>query len=161
MTLILCSGCARHVRRSEASCPFCSAPVVSGPEPRALRYPALTRAALLIGGAATLSVGAQGCADDVTPDEQRDDEPAPEQSAPSASMAVPAYGVAIDDFLDGGGFRPPRRDAATEGAADAGVPPDAGKLEPTRPISPPVRPSPWRDGGPRFQPAYGVPVDRE
>lgn len=61
-TLVACPDCTRHIRRVEASCPFCGAQVASRiaglPEP-VLPKVRLSRAALMAFAAA--SVGAAGC----------------------------------------------------------------------------------------------------
>lgn len=56
-SLVPCTACARHVRTSDASCPFCGAPVSAAPaakpEPGIER--ALTRAAITFAAAAAVS----------------------------------------------------------------------------------------------------------
>ncbi|HEY8430558.1 MAG TPA: hypothetical protein VIL20_19395 [Sandaracinaceae bacterium] len=60
-SFVLCTGCERHVRRSEAACPFCGAPVVAPPE--AVGLPPLSRgrksslAAVAVGTALALGGG--------------------------------------------------------------------------------------------------------
>jgi hypothetical protein len=70
--LVLCDACKRHVKRTEAHCPFCSAAVVvparsSAGSPRGLPG---GRAALFLTGAA---LAAAGCADEHEPDGLDDD----------------------------------------------------------------------------------------
>lgn len=54
--LVPCVGCARHVRASESSCPFCHAPCITAALPEVPLTRGLSRAAMLLG--ATLSLAA-------------------------------------------------------------------------------------------------------
>jgi len=64
-----CPSCARHVRVSEASCPFCATALSDAfratppAQPPGVR---LTRAALFAFGTGTLAVAAGGCSDGTT-----------------------------------------------------------------------------------------------
>src|SRR5450631_3958441 len=60
-SLVLCSGCGRHVKSDDTACPFCQATRVSQPLANACqgpcsghRSPRLGRAALMAAGAALL-----------------------------------------------------------------------------------------------------------
>jgi hypothetical protein len=154
--LVACVGCARHVRASEAACPFCRADL-----PRALRDAAprrppavrLGRAALMaLGtGAATIATACGGNVGD---------------GDPHGMTAQPAYGAAIID--DAGNDGSP--DANFMGtAAYGGVSPEDGggrvldSAAPLDAVAPPddaedesdVTTPPPHDGG--VMPAYGLP----
>src|SRR5687767_1105379 len=116
--LVLCQACKRHVKSSDAQCPFCgtgrlSAAVATrvdaperSPAPRGRGVPG-GRAALFLAG----SVLGAGCADEV---------------------AVPVYGVAIDggldDVEDAGAKQDGGRDAEAMGSPVYGVAIDSGLM---------------------------------
>jgi hypothetical protein len=124
--LVPCPECHRHVRASDAGCPFCGRDLADLPPPppyEPARLRGLGRAALFALGA-TLSAGAVGC----------DADPAPSDSGPG----MDAGPVAVDSG-------PAMFDAAYGGPPfDAGPDEDAG--EDAGPVAayggPPV------DGGP-------------
>ena len=107
--LQLCGTCERHVRDDEVSCPFCAAPMGKAPR-RMITGPVLSRAALLVTTVAT-SFAAGGCGDDGTETSVANEGDEAEQKRPAveARMALPAYGVVIDDGRDAGA----KADAAT------------------------------------------------
>ena len=116
MALRLCSGCSRHVRATDAACPFCGdagRAAVPSPVSRA------TRAAMVFGGAAMVST-AVACSS-ATP---LYGAPAPDASADTGADASPAppYGAVPppDAAPDTGG-----RDAAPVPLYGAVPPPDA------------------------------------
>ena len=173
---VLCVHCERHVRHEEQSCPFCLA---SLPKPRAasmLFGPVLTRAALLVAGAA--GVSAAGCAEDPDAEtetgsedelERHDDtlneqeqmaQPAYGVPIGDAGLLQPAYGVPVDPDPNGCS---PLPQPAYGVPIDAGVSPikrDAGRPLPQPAYGVPIDVQPVkRDGGPLLQPAYGVPID--
>lgn len=57
MTLAPCTGCGRHVRLDEASCPFCGEGVAERPRVPSTRVGRLTRAAIFYLGASAAVVG--------------------------------------------------------------------------------------------------------
>lgn len=139
--LALCSSCKRHVKISEARCPFCNAAVVldRSQVAQSPRGRPGGRAALFLTGAV---LAAPGCADEHDPDDGQD------------SVSVPVYGVAIDA---GTGPRP-----------DAGnTTRDAGLIAQPYGIAPPLDASiQTRDAGPSCPqvgnlpaPVYGIGID--
>lgn len=137
--LVLCQSCKRHVKRSETTCPFCSAiagaallgvaaPVEPGLRTATARGRPGGRAALFLAGAALAS----GCEGTATPvygvaidPEDRDEMGTPVYGVAVDAgrfdagrdaghpLATPAYGISID---------PGRRDASIATPADAGPP---------------------------------------
>jgi hypothetical protein len=113
MALIACPGCARHVRRTETSCPFCHAAldltaVADRPVPRTR----LSRSAAFAFGAA-LSTQLTGC-----PGSSGTDAGSPD--VPEDARDVADTGAGPDDA-------PASVDAGAEdGGADAPAPVDAG-----------------------------------
>ncbi len=120
-SLVPCTGCARHVRASDAACPFCglvrtleaSRDAVPGARP-------LSRAALLFAAAATVA-STEACGKTDPPLDAAVSEP---------PMPVAVYGPApiddvtpVPDLPDAGGAA----SDAGKAAADAGKRPDAGK----------------------------------
>ena len=94
-TLVVCGGCARHVK-SGTACPFCGAAVASGEAPTVLE-PRLHRAAMIgLGAAIALSTA---CAPS----------PAPAYGGPPVDVA-PA-----DAAADGGGVGPAYGAPAVDG----------------------------------------------
>jgi hypothetical protein len=84
--LALCPECQRHLRRSETTCPFCSADLreaFAAIAPRAIPTDRLGRTALLAFAAANLGVAACG-------GETSGPAPAPETGG---SVAMPVYGA--------------------------------------------------------------------
>lgn len=106
--LLPCPGCARHVRASDARCPFCDAALSGGPAPR-LPSARLGRAATFAFGAAVATIGASGCAESTVP--------------PDAAIAVDSS-VATDS--GGGGTDAGGGVDAGGGGTDAGGGVDAG-----------------------------------
>lgn len=133
-TLVPCPGCARHVRASEATCPFCDA-AIGAATPRALA-PAtndrlLARAALTFAAAAATTLTACG--------KEATDKPVPAPtSTPNDNLPAPAYGP------------PPMM-------IDAAPPEPA----PTTTTSSSASAKPIEKPAPTAVPAYGVPpIDR-
>ncbi len=56
--LVLCSGCARHVKAEETACPFCQAALAPSPDSRLCQGPCSGHAAPRLGRAALMAVGA-------------------------------------------------------------------------------------------------------
>ena len=159
--LIPCSGCARHVRAVEPTCPFCGEALPYSLRTRAPVLPAtrLGRAATFAFGAAMAASTAAGCGESHQPSDDAGEEildagtdagisalyggPPPVDSG----TVAPAYGAPAPDTgppdVDAGGGVTPAYGAPAP--VDAG-PADAG---PDRP-----------DAGGVF-PAYGVPPSPE
>lgn len=135
MSLHPCPGCARHVRRTETTCPFCaSAIAIEAPEPRVITE-RLGRAALFAMGAAVMT--SSGCAVSLY------GAPAPDTGPNDAGVAAADAGVALDaagnpdsGFFPPYGTPPPDdtgppnddagQDAGFAGAYGAPPPGDAG-----------------------------------
>lgn len=115
-TLVPCPSCARHVKATESTCPFCDAVVLA--KPRVLEpMPAdrlLARTALSFAAAAATTLA--GCGKETA------DKP-PE---PPVNVA-PAYGVPIVD-------QPPPAPAPS--ARDAAVPPSPPETTTAPPVAP-------------------------
>ncbi len=118
MSLKLCASCARHVRTTDTTCPFCNS-VQSTAVPQPISR--ATRAAMVFGGA-TLVVAGVACGgntDDGTKDASTS--PTSTTTSTSTSTAAPAYGA-------------PPQDAATDTGPVAmyGAPPpqDGGAVPP-------------------------------
>jgi len=62
--LVPCPSCGRHVRASEARCPFCEAEQGAAPAPRPVPSGRLSRAATLAFGAMLGAAAATGCGSD-------------------------------------------------------------------------------------------------
>lgn len=92
MSLIACTGCQRHVRSDETSCPFCGAGVVAPPPGPPRTIGRLGRAALFAFGA-TLGATTAGCVDSAVP---LYGAPAVDAGA-DASNPAPLYGGAPVD----------------------------------------------------------------
>lgn len=58
--LIPCAACLRHVRRSEAACPFCGAAVSMGPPPQRELFRRMAAAAAVAAGVAALTKCSSG-----------------------------------------------------------------------------------------------------
>ena len=106
MRLSPCSECSRHVKESDASCPFCGAMRTGGGEPSPARRAAgrLSRAALFAAGAAGAAMATADC-----------------------SSAQPAYGGAT--FIPaevGDSSATPESSTTTADASDAAATPEAG-----------------------------------
>ncbi len=125
MALIACPGCARHVRRTETSCPFCELALdLSAAPERPVPRSRLSRSAALAFGAA-LSTQLAGCPagperDAGHPDaSDQGDSPSPgEPDAPAENDAGPEDGGVAP--LYGG---PPDAPAENDAGFDAGVGP--------------------------------------
>ncbi|MGZ3475774.1 MAG: hypothetical protein ACXWUG_17160 [Polyangiales bacterium] len=109
MALTLCTMCERHVRETEARCPFCDAPVHAGLV-REVRQAPLTRAM------AFAAVALIGCREEKTPLER----PGPYVAASTEpSATVPAVPVVADASV------PETAAVATEDAGTHDAPVDA------------------------------------
>ncbi len=124
MSLAPCPSCARHVRRTEAVCPFCGASVSLDAPPVAARSPVerLGRAALFTFGAALATTACGGG-------------PSAAYGGPPIDAAVSDSGAA-DTGVDTGGPGPlyggPALDAGDDAGAMAlygGPPQDAGDVD--------------------------------
>ena len=108
-----CTGCARHVRASEQSCPFCSLErrnvvAVERALPPMPKDPLLTRAALAFVGVTALAACGKTTA-------KQNEQPPPA----SSDLKIPAYGAPPID---------PATLASMMGVVDAGPIPDAGPV---------------------------------
>jgi hypothetical protein len=123
-----CPGCSRHVRASDAACPFCGAglPLSLRSQKPVLPTKRLGRAATLAFGAALAAGSTAGCAEITTPSEDS----------------------GVNEMEDAGGV------VALYGAAsiDAGESEDAGQS-----VALYGAPAP-EDAGPSVTPAYGAPA---
>lgn len=102
--LVPCASCARHVRASDDTCPFCGhAHVVASARPLPKRR--LTRAATFAFGAALTAATSVGCSEShapsdaqVRPDAGVDSGAiAPPYGAPADAGIAPLYGGAPED----------------------------------------------------------------
>jgi hypothetical protein len=136
--LVLCPSCARHVRVSEAACPFCGTGVseaTRGTEKRRAPTARLSRAALYAFGVGTVAVAA-ACSSSGTTNPGGDDSGASDGQTQDEFRGQPAYGIAI--MPDGGEGDVNTIHPAYGIAIDAGEPGDAGEPDVT------------------IQPAYGI-----
>lgn len=132
MSLAACPSCARHVRRSETTCPFCKSALALPAAPARAPLPRLGRTATFAFGAA-LTTTAAACSTPSTPAEDTgvDDvgyndvavyggpDGGPSDAgviAEDTGGPAPAYGAPPDDA--------PPEDAGTPSNTDAGI--DAG-----------------------------------
>jgi hypothetical protein len=154
-----CPHCQRHVRITEAACPFCSAPIaraMARASARTLPTTRLGRAALFAFGvgAGVTGAGLEGCADDADPQAEAP-EPAEEPLPAVLGGAAPLYGSPPPRP----GPRPPI-DPVRDGAVDASTSPggDAGETDAGAPAMDASTPRP-RDPGATF-PIYAAPPRR-
>ncbi len=120
-TLVPCSGCARHVRAGEGSCPFCGCAVqAQGAVKAPLEGVRFGRSALFALGLTIAAGGVAGC-----------------------EMAVAVYGAPAP--MDGGGDG----GATQEGGAnqESGAPGDADPTDTGGPMARYGAPPPPTDGG--------------
>ncbi len=106
-----CTGCARHVRVTEAACPFCQAVLpASFREPRARPSVGARfgRIALIAAGAGAVVVPTEACDDTnmvveygVPPDLHLDGGGSAD-AAPDGPLAIAAYGTVVGIPFDGG-----------------------------------------------------------
>lgn len=135
--LVPCAMCARHVRASEAACPFCRSPIAVAP-PRAMPTQRLGRAATFAFGAA-IATSAIGCGTSTTPEDAgtdayfgtfdaayggppHDGSVAPDTFAAPDAGVSPPYGAPPDD----GGPDDTGPDAGNLAGAYGGPPVDGG-----------------------------------
>ena len=110
-----CTGCARHIRVTEAACPFCQTVLAASfREPRARPSVGARfgRIALIAAGAAAVAVPTEACSSDdddhpnmvveygVPPDLHLDAGSA--DAAPDGPLAIAAYGTVVGIPFDGG-----------------------------------------------------------
>lgn len=134
--LLPCPSCNRHIKVSEAQCPFCAGAVPAGFGEGAQRVrpaPRLSRAALFALG--SIAVAPVACAGEATDEDQKED--------------------ADEDGNDGAGGEPTGSGAATSAGGDGaqpvyGAPADGGDANSSGGDS--------GDGGDTSQPEYGAPV---
>lgn len=109
--LVPCGGCDRHVRASEASCPFCGAAIDAARPVPGMPDRRLGRAATFAFGAALAAASATGCSDSHTPDDDAGGtvqdagdivEDAGHDAGFDAGAVAPPYGLPPDDA----GFAP-------------------------------------------------------
>jgi hypothetical protein len=142
--LVPCPGCARHVRASEAQCPFCrgdlgaNGATASSGAPAARR---LTRAAMFVFGA-TLSVAACGPKVDGGPEDSQASDAQPDTAPEDPGSPQARYGAP-----------PPPTDAAPD-PTDAG-PEDTGSPMARYGAPPPSDSGPEDTGSPMAR--YGAP----
>ena len=136
--LLPCPSCARHVRVSDDTCPFCATTLPPRAAP-ALRIPAgrLGRAALFALGTGAASVAA--CGGSTSTSTYDDAGSSSGSSGSSGEVGVPAYGLPALP-VDGGTDAPilvdaayggPPHDAAADAEADGSAAPAYG-LPPNR-----------------------------
>jgi len=119
--LVACPACARHVRASEAVCPFCASAVPDAMRASTPRRPPterLSRAAMYAFGVGGLAVAAACCSSSTkTPDDSGAGHDAEVYDALSAAHygGTPLYGAPGQPLPDAGD----QGDAT--GAADAGI----------------------------------------
>jgi hypothetical protein len=132
--LIACPGCARHVRVSEAICPFCKGDIgeaLRASTPRQAPAQRLSRAALYAFGVGSITI-ATACGGDVSVvHPPYGTAPVPDADLPDGFNAQPLYGASFD---------------AAMAPIDAGTPDDGG-VEPDVTILPPYGISPPFDAG--------------
>jgi hypothetical protein len=109
MQLWPCTGCSRHLKRSDARCPFCGVAVSARSEPTPTRTAAgrLSRAALFAAGAMGAAVTTTDC---------------------GGPAIQPPYGGAPVQPTDGGSVAIESQDSAAADSGDASVatePPDS------------------------------------
>ncbi len=116
--LIPCLSCARHVRASESSCPFCGAVVPEGSASRAIPSAPrrLGRAATFMFGA---SLAAAGCSSAAQP---ADGETARDAPADEGSIVL-LYGVPVDAQTDSA-----QADVQPDAAVDTGPSDDGSNI---------------------------------
>jgi len=155
--LVLCSGCLRHVREDEASCPFCATGrAESGAAAAATGEPGGSRIASVSARAAILFFGAvvtAACGDKPT-------------NSPDSNVVMP-YGAPPNPNPDP--TPDPQPSAAPTGpnpnvVMPYGVPPDPNPNPNTNPPQPSSQPNPNGSGSAkpaptpvRIVPPYGVP----
>ena len=164
-----CPSCARHVRVSEAACPFCGASLdrslqtTPAPLPPAAR---LSRAALFALGASTVSLaaacgGATVGADGPLPGEAGSAPSDGSDKRADVGTIAPPYGfmpLPVDAGADGPSLGPMYGgavfpDSGADGPTDSGA---DGPVDGS-PVSPPDAGS----DGPRVSPADGAPPPRD
>ena len=183
-SLVLCQACKRHVKVSEALCPFCSAAVLAPRAQATVRARGLPggRAALFLAGTAL----AQGGAEEPEPDVLDNHNGAGAADAGAGArdggkdsnelMGTPVYGVPIDQ-RDAGFAVPPYGIAIPipedAGVLDAGAScPQVGRLPApvygiaidsgTRSdVCTDAGRDAGKDSGPLAVPVYGIAIDRD
>ncbi len=103
-TLVPCASCARHVRATDAVCPFCNG-TLSSPTTVAAAMPAgvrLGRAAIFVVGVAVAAASSAGCA--TGPSTGDGGDAAAESSVPDEGSVMALYGAVAppDAGPDGG-----------------------------------------------------------
>ena len=111
MSLAPCSSCSRHVRVSEADCPFCDARVEAGPAASPRPLMGLSRAMMFFGGAVALSTAIEACGGEPLP------------------VPVPVYGAPA--AVDAGEVAPPGTPAPSAIPAPSAAPTGATAPAPT------------------------------
>ncbi len=158
--LLACSGCARHVRSSEASCPFCGHDLAEDARAHAARQAPtqrLSRAALYAFGVGSLTV-ATACGGTVasTSGGHHDGGTVADAGGqePDVGVGQPVYGAPFDAaFAPPYGIAPP---------FDAEEPSDAGAPEPDATVGQPVYGAPFDAATPAdvgLAVPYGVPPE--
>ena len=127
--LVPCAGCARHVRATEPTCPFCGAASAAiAPTPR-LPTQRLTRAARFAFGAAVVTtLNVAGCGNSHTPDDDAGhdagltSEPGlPTDAGDEPDAGADDAGTDVDAGMDAGNIAPPYG-APAEDAGDVPLP---------------------------------------
>jgi hypothetical protein len=118
-TLLPCPDCARHIRRIEAACPFCGAPVPVGFGESArlvVAEPVLSRAAILFATATTVA----GCGGITATQAQDASGDVPNDSANSMDSGGSADGSQSPDVSPGPlpAYGPAPVDAGTDASTD-------------------------------------------
>ncbi len=149
--LIACLGCARHVRATDPTCPFCGETLPASLRGAAPRLPSerLGRTATFVFGATLAASTAVGCGDGSGSDAGAGTDGGATSDAGSGGAdagGTDAGGGGTDAGYDAGSIAPPYGIPPDDGGFDAGY--DAGSIAPPYGIPP-------DDGGPA--PAYGAP----
>jgi len=152
MPLAPCIQCQRHVKASEAVCPFCAAVLPQAAPSLPVARKRTSRAAMVLAAitVAASAGGATGCKDDDDDEEDMQVQPiygaptedggmpdAGETDKDAGGQAMPVYGIAPEE--DGGGQLMPVYGIAPE--EDGGVPDAGGDNE---------------DAGGQLMPVYGI-----
>ena len=131
-----CPHCARHVRTTETSCPFCSAEIAAAMravQPRQLPRTRLSRAALLAFGLGVAASSLTGCADDSDDGSGRgddsdgddDDDDDDASTRDDGGRVTPVYGAPVQPRDAGADSSSSNLDAGRDAGEDAGTAADA------------------------------------
>lgn len=120
MSLRPCSGCGRHVRASETSCPFCATTLEAVADAPARAVGRVGRAALFAFGAAAAVTSVGACDGGTTP--APDAAPMVDTGGPTPLYGGPADVGPMDDAgNDAGNVAPAYGTPADDAGTDAGL----------------------------------------